>query len=84
MNNINEIAKSIYNAIQVRIEEDNCPKFLNFAFKDGEFIKYFFTNDMFDSSDDTFYGCLTLDEYTNMSIKEIEEELLYAQNVSMY
>ena len=83
MNNINEIAKSIYNAIQVRIEEDNCTKFLNFAFKDGEFIEYFFTNDMFDSSDDTVYGGLTLDEYTNMSIKDIEEELLYTQNESL-
>ena len=42
MNQIKEIAKSIYNAIQVRIEEDTCYKFLNFVFKDGEFINYFF------------------------------------------
>ena len=75
MNQIKEIAKSIYDAIQVRIEEDTCYKFLNFAFKDGEFISYFFTDDMFDSSDDTVYGGLTFDEYSNMSIKDIEEEL---------
>lgn len=83
MNNIKEIAKSIYNAIQLRIEEDTCYKFLNFAFKDGEFINYYFTDDMFDSSDDTVYGGLTFDEYTNMSIKDIEEELLYTQKESM-
>ena len=83
MNIINEIAKSIYNAIQVRIEEDNCTEFLNFAFKDGEFIKYFFTNDIFSCTDNTVYGGLTLDEYTNMSIKDIEEELLYTQNESL-
>ena len=83
MNQIKEIAKSIYNAIQVRIEEDTCYKFLNFAFKDGEFINYFFTDDMFDSSDDIVYGGLTLDEYTNMSINDIEEEMLYTQKESM-
>lgn len=83
MNQIKEIAKSIYNAIQVRIEEDTCYKFLNFAFKDGEFISYFFTDDMFDSSDDTVYGGLTFDEYTKMSINDIEEELLYTQKESM-
>ena len=83
MNQIKEIANSIYNAIQVRIEEDNCYKFLNFAFKDGEFINYFFTDDIFDSSDDIVYGGLTLDEYTNMSINDIEEELLYTQKESM-
>ena len=83
MNQIKEIAKSIYNAIQVRIEEDTCYKFLNFAFKDGEFINYFFTDDIFDSSDDIVYGGLTLDEYTNMSINDIEEELLYTQKESM-
>lgn len=83
MNQIKEIAKSIYDAIQVRIEEDTCYKFLNFAFKDGEFISYFFTDDMFDSSDDTVYGGLTFDEYTKMSINDIEEELLYTQKESM-
>lgn len=83
MNQIKEIANSIYNAIQVRIEEDTCYKFLNYAFKDGEFIGYFFTDDMFDSSDDTVYGGLTYDEYSNMSIKDIEEELLYTQKESM-
>lgn len=83
MNQINEIAESIYNAIQVRVKEDNCTKFLNFAFKDGEFIEYFFTNDMFDSSDDTVYGGLTLEEYTNMSVKDIEEELIYTLNESL-
>ena len=83
MNNIKEIAKSIYNAIQVRIKEDTCYKFLNFAFKAGEYINYFFTDDMFDSSDDIVYGGLTFDEYTNMSINDIEEELLYTQKESM-
>lgn len=83
MNQIKEIAKSIYDAIQVRIEEDTCYKFLNFAFKDGEFINYFFTDDVFDSSDDIVYGGLTFDEYKNMSINDIEEELLYTQKESM-
>lgn len=83
MNIMNEIAKSIYNAIQVRIEEDNCTEFLNFAFKDGEFIKYFFTSDMFNPTDGIVYGGLTLDEYTNMSVEEIEEELLYTQSESL-
>ena len=83
MNNIKEIAKSIYNAIQVRIEEDTCYKFLNFAFKDGEYINFFFTDDIFDSSDDVVYGGLTFDEYKNMSINDIEEELLYTQKESM-
>ena len=83
MNNIKEIAKSIYNAIQVRIEEDTCYKFLNFAFKDGEYINFFFTYDVFDSSDDVVYGGLTFDEYKNMSINDIEEELLYTQKESM-
>lgn len=83
MNNIKEIAKSIYDAIKVRIEEDTCYKFLNFAFKDGEYINYFFTDDIFDSSDDIVYGGLTSDEYSNMSIKDIEEELLYTQKESM-
>ena len=83
MNNIKEIAKSIYDAIQVRIEEDTCYKFLNFAFKDGEYINYFFTDDMFGSSDDIVYGGLTSDEYINMSINDIEEELLYTQKESM-
>ena len=83
MNQIKEIAKSIYDAIQVRIKEDTCYKFLNFAFKDGEYINYFFTDDIFDSSDDVVYGGLTFDEYTNMSINDIEEELLYTQKESM-
>ena len=81
---MNEIAKSIYNAIKVRIEEDTCTEFLNFAFKDGEFIKYFFTNDIFNSTEDGIvYGGLTLEEYTNMSVEEIEEELLYTQSESL-
>lgn len=83
MNQLTEIAKSIYNEIQVGIEEDDCTKFLNFAFKDGEFIEYFFTNDIFNSSGDTVYGGLTLDEYTNMSVEDIEEELLYTLNESL-
>ena len=83
MKTIKEIAKSIYDAIQVRVNEDTCYEFLNFAFKDCEFINYFFTDDIFDSSDDTVYGGLTFDEYTNMSIEDIEEELLYTQKESM-
>lgn len=83
MNNIKEIAKSIHNAIEIRVKEDTCTKFLNFAFKDGEFIKYFFTSDVFSSIDNTVYGGLTLEEYTNMSIEEIEEELLYTQSESL-
>lgn len=81
MNQINEIAKSIYNEIQVVIEEKKkwyC--YLIFKFKDGEFIEYFFSDDLYYSNDNTVYGGFVLDDYRNISIEDIEEELLYAQS----
>lgn len=81
MNQLKEIAKSIYDEIQVAIiEEKKRYCFLIFKFKDGEFIEYFFSDDLFYSNDDTVYGGFVLDEYTNISIEDIEEELLYAQS----
>lgn len=79
---IKEIAKSIYDAIQVKIESGYCPRFLNFCFnEDGEFVKYFFTDDVFDSSSDELkWGGIEREEYVNMSIEDIEEELEYTLN----
>lgn len=74
-----EIAKRIYDEIQVLIEENKHYSYLIFAFKDCEFIEYFFSDELYYSNDDTVYCGLTF-EYENMSIKDIEEELLYAQN----
>ena len=81
MNQLKEIAKSIYNEIQVVIEEKKkwyC--YLIFKFKDGEFIEYFFSDDLYYSNDDTVYGGFVLGDYRNISIEDIEEELLYAQS----
>lgn len=75
MDKIKEIAKSIYNEIQFCVKENCCKDFLNYVFKDGEFAEYFFTNDIFCTSGDEEYGGLTMDEYTNMSVEDIEEEL---------
>jgi hypothetical protein len=81
MNQIKEIAKSIYDEIQVVIEEKKkWYSYLIFKFKDGEFIEYFFSDDLYYSNDDTVYGGFVLEEYTNISIEDIEEELLYAQS----
>ena len=76
MDQIKEIAKSMYNEIQICVKENCCKDFLNYVFEDGEFVKYFFTNDVFDvTRSDKGYGGLTMDEYTNMSAEDIEKEL---------
>ena len=80
-----EIAKSIYDAIQVQINEygvEGCSRFLNFCFnEDGEFVEYFFTDDVFDSTcDELKLGGIEREEYVNMSVEDIEEELEYTLN----
>ena len=75
-----EIAKSIYDAIQVLIEEKKHYIYLIFVFKDGEFIEYFFSDELYYSNDDTVYCGFVLREYLDIRIEDIEEELLYAQN----
>ena len=79
---LKEIAKSIYDAIQVKLEgKGYCPRFLNFCFnEDGEFVEYFFTDDIF-GDDGTFkWGGIERNEYANMSVEDIEEELNYIQD----
>lgn len=76
-----EIAKSIFDAIQVKVANNSTTKFLNFSFKDGEFEKYFFTDDMFDSTDGVDYWGIELNEYVNMSIEDIVSELQAALKV---
>ena len=83
MNQIKEIAKSIYNAIQVRIEEDTCMNGLVYVFYNGNFVKYFFTNDIIYSTENYEYGAIEMEEYIHMSVEDIEEELLYTQKESM-
>ena len=77
-----EIAKSIYDSIQVKVESGYCPRFLNFCFNEnGEFERYFFTEDIFDStSDELKWGGIEREEYINMSVEDIEEELEYTLN----
>ena len=73
-----EIAKSIYDAIQVRLEgKGYCPRFLNLSFnKDGDFERYIFSEERFDSTRDSFKCCgIERMEYANMSVEDIEEEL---------
>lgn len=83
MNQIKEIAKSIYNAIQVRIEEDTCMNGLVYVFDNGKFVKYFFTNDIIYSTENYEYGAIEMEDYIHMSVEDIEEELLYTQKESM-
>ena len=83
MNQIKEIAKSIYNAIQVRIEEDTCINGLVYVFDNGKFVKYFFTNDIIYSTENYEYGAIEMEDYIHMSVEDIEEELLYTQKESM-
>lgn len=81
MKKIKEIAKSIYNEIQVMIEEEKRWIYLIFKFKDGEFISYFFSSDLYYSNDDNVYGGFLMPEdYRDIRIEDIEEELLYAQS----
>lgn len=78
----NEIAKSIFDAIQVKVKNNSTTKFLNFSFKNGEFKEYFFTDDILYTTDDVEYGGIEKDEYINMSIEDIENELYYTYKES--
>ena len=76
MKMLKEIAKSIYNEIQLMDENACCPRFLNFLFKDGKFVEYKFTDDIFGSTcDEGVWGGVERNEYVNMSVKDIEDEL---------
>ena len=84
MKMLNEIAKSIYNEIQLMVENGCCPSFLNFLFKDGEFVEYIFTDDIFDSTcDEGVWGGVERTEYVNMSVKNIEDELYFTYQKSV-
>ena len=77
-----KIAKKIYDAIQSTINKygiDGCSRFLNFCFnEDGEFVEYFFSEDVFDTTcDELKWGGIEREEYVNMSVEDIEEELEY-------
>lgn len=75
---LNEIAKSIYGKIQVNVENGCCPRFLNFLFKEGKFVEYIFTDDIFGSTcDEGVWGGVERNEYVNMSVKDIEDELYF-------
>ena len=85
MKELNEIAKSIYNKIQSMIEDGYCPDFLNFLFNyDGEFVEYIFTNDMIcTNGDEGVWGGIERNEYINMSVKDIEDELYFTYQESI-
>ena len=81
---LNEIAKSIYNEIQLMVENGCCPRFLNFLFKDGKFVEYIFADDMFCSNgDEGVWGGVERNEYVNMSVKDIEDELYFTYQESV-
>lgn len=84
MKMLKEIAKSIYNEIQLMDENGCCPRFLNFLFKDGKFVEYIFTDDMFCSNgDEGVWGGVERNEYVNMSVKDIEDELYFTYQESV-
>lgn len=78
---LKDIAKRIYDAIQTEIESSYCPSFLNFSFNEnGEFVEYFFTDDIFGDDGTLKWGGIERNEYVNMSVEDIEEELNYTLN----
>lgn len=78
---LKDIAKRIYDAIQTEIESSYCPSFLNFSFNEnGEFVEYFFTDDIFGGNESYKWGGIERNEYVNMSVEDIEEELNYTLN----
>ena len=84
MKMLKEIAKSIFNEIQLMYENGCCPRFLNFLFKDGKFVEYIFTDDLFCSNgDEGVWGGVERNEYVNMSVKDIEDELYFTYQESV-
>lgn len=81
---LKDIAKRIYNDIQSTINEygvEGCPDFLNFCFdENNDFVEYFFTSDIFGGNDSYKWGGIERNEYVNMSVEDIEEELNYTLN----
>lgn len=72
---INELAKQIAAEIEEKVKNDSTSLYLLFKYQDGKF-SYSFSNDNHHCCDIDF-ACDSFDEYTNMSVAEIEEELEY-------
>lgn len=77
MKKLNELAKQIAVEIEERVKNDNTSLFLLFECKDGKF-SYKFSSDNYYCCDIDF-ACNSIDEdeYVNMSVADIEEELEY-------
>lgn len=74
---IKNLAKQIAVEIEERVKNDNTTLFLLFECKDGKF-SYSFSNDNHHCSDIHFIcDAIDEDEYTNMSVADIEDELIY-------
>lgn len=77
MKTLKELAKSIATEIEERVKNDNTSLYLLFECKDGKF-SYSFSNDNHHCSDINFIcDAIDEDEYTNMSVADIEDELVY-------
>lgn len=80
MKTLKELAKQIAAEIEERVKNDNTTLYLLFEYKDDKF-SYKFSNDNHYCSDIDF-ACNSIDEdeYVNMSVAEIEDELVYFFN----
>lgn len=74
---IKNLAKQIAAEIEERVKNNNTTLYLLFKYQDGKF-GYSFSNDNYYCCDIDF-ACDSFDEdeYTNMSVAEIEDELVY-------
>lgn len=74
---IKNLAKQIAAEIEKRVKNDNTTLYLLFECKDGKF-SYSFSNDNYHCNDIDFAcNAIDEDEYVNMSVAEIEDELVY-------
>lgn len=77
---MNELAKQIAAEIEEKVKNDNTSLYLLFKYQDGKF-SYSFSNDNHHCSDINFIcDAIDEDEYVNMSVAEIEDELEYFFN----
>lgn len=74
---MNELAKQIAAEIEEKVKNDNTTLYLLFEYKDDKF-SYSFSNDNHHCNDIDFTcNSIDEDEYTNMSVADIEDELEY-------
>lgn len=74
---INELAKQIAVEIEEKVKNNSTSLYLLFECKDGKF-SYKFSNDNHHCNDINFIcDAIDEDEYVNMSVEDIEEELEY-------